>query len=100
MLHDGFEAVGSDVLNASPSRSTATQSDSDAHETALGVLPESNAAGVDQPSDGAASAGADASDAPSVSATITAGSATRAIWRRFGRSGVLVISLTPMAVGT
>jgi hypothetical protein len=77
-LHDGSAAVGSDVLSAYPSLSTATQSDSEAHETALGLLPESNAA-EDQVSAGAASAGADASDAPSASATITAGSATRAI---------------------
>ncbi|HEY5044373.1 MAG TPA: hypothetical protein VII53_00770 [Solirubrobacteraceae bacterium] len=73
-----METVGLDVLSAYPWWSTATQSDSEAHETALGALPKSNAAGADQPSDGAAPAGAGARDAPSASASSSASSAIRA----------------------
>jgi hypothetical protein len=49
------EAVGSPELSALPDRSTATQSDSDAHETALGV-PAPSVALTDQLSAGAAAA--------------------------------------------
>jgi hypothetical protein len=41
--------------------STATHSDSDTHETALGALPESNVAGAEKLSDGAPWADAGAS---------------------------------------
>jgi hypothetical protein len=49
-LQLGLGFIGSDVLSAYPWWSTPTQSDSEAHETALRALPGSNDAGADQPS--------------------------------------------------
>jgi hypothetical protein len=79
-LHDGDDAVGSVVTNASPCSSTAAQSDSEAHETALGVPPPGIAVD-DQLSGAAACADAGANGAQSASPSASAQPIPRARWR-------------------
>jgi len=88
----GFAAVGSVVLSACPTLSTATQSDSDAHDTALGIPPAGNDAGSDQASEGAALAGVGASKAPRSSAS--ASRDTTALIRLYGSRGRAVLTST------
>lgn len=78
VLHDGAEEVGSDVRNTSPWLSTATQRNSEVHDTAVGALPASNVAGADQLSDEALWAADGPSDAPNASTVVRAASIVRA----------------------
>jgi hypothetical protein len=95
-LQDGAGAVGSSVRSASPLPSTATHSDSEGQETALGALPESNATGDDdQVSDGLAWAGVDI--APVTSATTNAhASATARADRTVLASPLIVCARKPL----
>jgi hypothetical protein len=103
-LQVGEELVGSDVLSALPSWSTATHSDSEAQAMALGLALEGNASGRDHASEDAAreAAGAaapvSANASPSTSAVSTGRIGRARLGRlplRPGSSGGLVISVTP-----
>jgi hypothetical protein len=77
-LHVGDELVGSDVLRALPSWSTATHRDSDAQATALGLALEGSESGRDHASGDAASEVAGARVQASANASPDADSASAA----------------------
>jgi hypothetical protein len=98
-LQVGLGLVGLEVLNPAPWWFTATHSDSEAHETAVGVPPPGIAV-EDQVIGDAARADAGASEAHSASATVNAERTMRVRWRGFAASGVwvLVMSVTTLRV--